>query len=119
LISFFDVLPKGFPFCFIISPPPSFRSQLVIFYSTLLGVFERLLGLGLLECPEALHVCQYVALHVFSGGSGLISSEVIALVAYMGSWGLVTLIIASKFLLYFRSFLLEVIGANNLGSLFF
>jgi len=60
-----------------------------------------------------------VALPISSGGLGLISLQVIALVAYMGSWGLVALIIASKFLFYFRLFLLEVIGASNLGSFFF
>jgi hypothetical protein len=81
----------------LLSPPPSFQNQLVAFDSTWLGIFERLLGLGLLEWPKAFLVHQYVAFHVFSGGLGLISSEVIALVAYMGSWGLVALIIAYKF----------------------
>jgi hypothetical protein len=60
-----------------------------------------------------------MALHVFNGDLRLISSEIIALAAYMGSWGLVTLIIVSKFLLHLCSLLLEVIGASNLGSFLF
>jgi len=43
----------------------------------------------------------------------LISLKVIVLVAYLGSWILVTLVIISKFLLDFCSFLLEAIGVNN------
>jgi hypothetical protein len=49
----------------------------------------------------------------------LISSEVIVPIAYLGSWTLVALVIASKFLLDSHLFLLEAIGASNLGPLLF
>ncbi len=52
-----------------------------------------------------------------NGGLGLIFVESIALVAHLGSWVLVALVIASKFLLNFNLFLLQMIGMNNLGSL--
>jgi hypothetical protein len=52
LVSYFNVLPKSLPFCFVV-PLSSFQNQLVIFYSTLMGVFEGLLGPSSLECPKA------------------------------------------------------------------
>jgi hypothetical protein len=70
------------------------------------GSFERFLGLGSLECFKALRVCWHVAFPIFSGGIRLISLKVIALVIYLGSWTLVTIVIVSKFLL-------EVIGVNS------
>ncbi len=71
-----------------------------------MGIFERLLGSGSLECLEALLVCRHVVLPVCSGGIRLISLKVIVLVAYLGSWTLVTFVITSRFLL-------EVIGVNS------
>jgi hypothetical protein len=54
LISFFDVLPKGLPFCFVFFPPfPSFQSKLIVSNSTFMGVFERLLGPSPLKWPKA------------------------------------------------------------------
>jgi hypothetical protein len=78
-----------------------------------MGIFERLLGQCLLECLKAFLVCQYVVFPIFSGGVRLISSKVIALVAYLGSWALIAPVITSRFLLDFRPFLLEVIGVSN------
>jgi hypothetical protein len=46
---------------------------------------------------------------------GLISLEVITPIAYLKNWALVGPIIASKFLLDFCLFLLEVIDISNLG----
>jgi hypothetical protein len=43
-----DVLPKGLPFYFIAPPFLSFWNYFDIFYSTLMGIFERLLGPNLL-----------------------------------------------------------------------
>ncbi len=56
--------------------------------------------------PQGLYCLVYrqVILPISSGGIRLISSKVIALIAYLGSWALVTFIIASKFLLDFSSF---------------
>ncbi len=56
---------------------------------------------------------------ISSGGVRLISLEVIVLVTYLGSWGLVALVITSKFLLDFCLFLLEAIGVSRLGPLLF
>ncbi len=75
-----------------------FQCQLVSFDSTLIGIFGRLLRLGSLECSEAPLVCQQTFLPISKCGIGLVSMEVIALVMYLGSWGLIALIITSKFL---------------------
>ncbi len=82
-----------------------------------MGIFEKLLGLGSLKCLKAPLVYRQVTLPISSRGIGLISLEVIAQVAYLRSWALVTLVITSKFLLDFRPFLLEAIGAINLGPI--
>jgi hypothetical protein len=44
------------------------------------------------------------------GGVGLISTKVMMLMAYLGSWALVAPIIVIKFFLNYHLFLLEVIG---------
>ncbi len=84
-----------------------------------MGVFERLLGPGSLECFEAPLVCQHVALPISNGGVVLISLKVIAPITYLRSWALVAPIICSKFLLDFCLFLLKVIGVSNLGPFSF
>ncbi len=68
---------------------------------------------------EVFLVCQHMAFLIFSEGVRLISLEVIALVAYIRSWALVTFVIASKFLLDSCPFLLEAIGVSSLGPLLF
>jgi hypothetical protein len=82
-----------------------------------MGVFFKLLGLGSLECPKAPLVHLQVALTIFNGGIRLTSSNVIALATYLGSWALITFVIASRFLLDFRQFWLKATGANSSGSL--
>ncbi len=82
-------------------------------------VFERLLGPSSLECLEALLDCSHAVFPISSGGVRLISLEVITLAIYLGSWALIALVIAFKFLLDFRLFLLEAIGASSLGPLLF
>jgi hypothetical protein len=62
-----------------------------------MGVFEKLLGLGSLECFEAFLVHLHVVFPISSGGIGLIFLEVIALVAYFGSWALGVIVITSMF----------------------
>jgi len=112
LISFRNVSPKGLPFLFVVSPPlPSFKSYFVVFHSTLIGVLEKLLGLGSLEHLEALLILGKWLFHS-DGGRGLTSLEVIALVTYLKSWALIDFIIIFRFLLDSHSFLLEVIGVN-------
>jgi hypothetical protein len=82
-----------------------------------MGVFKKLLGLDSLKCPKALFVHQHVVCPIFSEGIRLIFSKVIILVTCLGSWTLLALVIAFRFLLNFRPFLLEMIGVNNLGPL--
>ncbi len=63
-----------------------------------------------------------MALPISSDDIMFISLEVITPIAYLGSWALIALVIASRFLLDFCLFLLdllELIGANNLGPLLF
>ncbi len=94
---------------------PSFQSQFIVFYSTLMGVFWRLLGSSSLECLKTLIVHHQVVLPISDGGVGLISSKVIIPTTYIENWALVAPIITSKFLLDFCSFLLKVKGVSNLG----
>jgi hypothetical protein len=55
LVSSFNVSPKSFfLFLWVISPFFRFSKLACHFYSTLMGVFERLFGLGSLECLKAL-----------------------------------------------------------------
>jgi hypothetical protein len=49
-----------------------------------MGVFERFLGLGSLECPKVLLVLWHMFFPIFNGGVSLISMEVIVLIAYLG-----------------------------------
>ncbi len=78
--------------------------------------FERLLGLDFLKCLKAPLVCPQVSLPISNDGIGLISTKTIAPIAYLGSWTLVVLVIASRFLLDLRPFLLEAIGVSSSGS---
>jgi hypothetical protein len=110
---------EAFLFVLVLPSLLGFWNQLVIFYSTLMGVFKRLLGLGSLQCPKALLVHRQVALTIFIRGIGLISLNVIALVTYLKSWALVTFVIASRFLLDFHLFLLKAIVVNSSGSFLF
>jgi hypothetical protein len=98
---------------------PSFQSQLVIFYSTLMGVFWRLLHPNSLECHKTPIIYHWVVLSISNGGIRLISSKIITPTTYMGSWVLATPIITSKFLLDFCMFLLKAKGVSNLGLLIF
>jgi hypothetical protein len=54
-----------------------------------------------------------VVLPISSGGVWSISLEVITLIAYLGNWAIIALVITSKFLLDFHQFLLEAIGVSN------
>jgi len=102
-------------FLFVLLFPPSKFSMLIDFLNSIvMGIFIRFLGLDSLKCPNPLFVHQHVALPISSGGTRLISSKVIALVACLGSWALVAFVIISRFLSDFCSFLLEVIGVSNL-----
>ncbi len=60
-----------------------------------------------------------MAFPISNGGVGLISTEAIVPATYLGKWALMAPIIASKFLLDYRLFLLEAIGVNNLRPLLF
>ncbi len=113
LVSSLDVSLKSFAFCFIVLSLLGFQSQFVVFKSTLMEIFERLLGVGSLDCLEVLLVHQQVVLPISSGGVWSISLEVITLIAYLGNWAIIALVITSKFLLDFHQFLLEAIGVSN------
>ncbi len=60
-----------------------------------------------------------VFLPISFGNVGLISSEIIMLTTYLGSWALIALIITLRFLVNFRLFLLEAIRVGNSSSLLF
>jgi hypothetical protein len=52
--------------------------------------------------PRGLFSSLLMVFPIFSGGIWLIFSEVIVLIAYMGSWTLIDLVITSRFLLDFH-----------------
>jgi len=52
-------------------------------------------------------VHRQVALTIFNGGIRLISSNVIGLAIYLGSWALITFVIAFRFLLDSRPFFVK------------
>lgn len=81
-----------------------------------MGVFEKLLGLGSLECPKTLLVHQQVALLISNGGHKVDFFEGHCSSCLFGNWALVAPMIISKFLLDYHMFLLEVIGVNSSKS---
>ncbi len=88
------------PFLFCVSLPlPSFCHQLVFFNSTLMQVFERLLGPSFFEFPEVPLVHRQVLLPISCDGIGFIFEETIVLTTYLRTWVFITLIIAFRFLL--------------------
>jgi hypothetical protein len=103
LLRCFTHRPSFLLCCF--PPPFRFLESICHFFSTLLGIFESLLGASPFECLEAFLVRQHVAFPISSGGIGLISLKVIAIIAYLRSWALITHVKASKFLLNSCSFL--------------
>ncbi len=60
---------------------------------------------------------RQVLIPISSGGVGFIFAKTITLMAFLGSWALVTCVIAFRFLLDSCPFLLEAIRASNSGSL--
>jgi len=111
--------PKAFIFVLLFPVLLGFWNQFIILNLTLMRIFGRFLGSGLLECPMTPLVCCQVPFPIFSGDVRLISLKVIALVTYLGNWVLIAPVITYRFLLDFHSFLLEAISANYLGPLFF
>jgi hypothetical protein len=109
--------PETFFFASLVPPLLGFWSHLIVFYFTLMGIFEKLLGVSPFECFKAFLVCRHVAFPISNGGIGLISSYVIALATYLRNWALVAHVIASRFLLDSCPFLLGAISASNSGSL--
>jgi hypothetical protein len=69
LVSSLDVSPKSLPFCFVASPHP-FQDFEIKNYSTLMGIYERLLGPSSLECFKAPLIHWQVGLPISSGGYG-------------------------------------------------
>jgi hypothetical protein len=76
--------------------------------------FWEILGPKFLDCSQTPLVHRQAPLLISNGGIGLISTKVITLEAYLGSWALVASIIAIKFFLNYYLFLLEVIGLKIL-----
>lgn len=117
LLSSFDVLPISFPFCFIAPPFPCFGSHFVVFYSTMMGVFDRFFGfgfVGMLQGPSCLSTCgsphfQWGHKVDFLEGhcSSCLSRE-LDLSSFCHSF---------QVFIGFRSFLLEVIGMSSLKPL--
>jgi hypothetical protein len=109
-------LHKGLSLLRAFPPLLSFWHQLVSFDLTLIQVFKWLLCPGFFECLKTFLVHQQISLPIFNGGIVLICIKTIVLVTYLGNWALVAHVIVFRLLLNSRPFLLEAIGASNLGS---
>ncbi len=99
--------PKAFLFALLLGPS-RFSKSIHHFLLHPNGSFLEIFGSSSLECPKAPLVCQQVALPISSEGVMLISSEIIALTAYLGSWPLIAPIITFRLLLNFQ--LILVVG---------
>jgi hypothetical protein len=77
-IIFLMFCPKAFIFVSLLPSLLGFHNQFVVFYLTLMRVFEKKLGLSSLECLETILVLRQMAFPIFSGGIRLISSKIIA-----------------------------------------
>ncbi len=107
---------KIFLFVLHVSAPFELSTSICILNSTFMQVFEKLLGPEFFKCLEAPLVCHQVSLPISNVGISFISTKTIASITYVGSWTLVMLIIASRFLLDLCPFLLEAIGMSSSGS---
>lgn len=72
--------------------------------------FEKLLCMGSLECFQVPLVHRQVCFFISNGGLSFIFVKGIVLMAYLGNWALVALVIASRFMLDFHILLLEGIN---------
>jgi hypothetical protein len=96
------------------TPPSSiFTESLISFDYSLLQVFGRLLGLGSFDSPKGLLVHKQTSLLITLNGVKFISTSTIALVAYLGSWVLVVLVITIRFMVDQHPFLLEALTWIN------
>jgi hypothetical protein len=77
--------PKAFIFVSLLPSFLGFHNQFIVFYLTLMKVFEKKLGLNSLECLETHLVFHQVVFPIFNEGVRLISSKIIALITYLGN----------------------------------
>lgn len=84
-------------------PLLNFHCQLTSFDSIIIHVFGRVLGSSFFKCSKAPLVCWQAIIPIYKVRIGFISIETIALMEYLGNWGMVALINTSKLLqdLYF------------------
>jgi hypothetical protein len=86
-----------------------FIELFISFNSSVHKVFGHLLGLGSFDSLEGPLAHKHASLPITFGGIRLMSTSTIAPVAYIGSWALVDLVIAFRFMVYQCPFLLEVL----------
>ncbi len=93
------------------TPPCSnFIESLISFDSSLHKVFGRLLSPRSFDSPKRPLVHKYASFPITFSGIGLISTSTIAPTAYLRSWALVALIIATRFMVDQYPFLLEALN---------
>ncbi len=102
------------------TPPFStFIKFLVFFYSSILQVFGRLLGLGSFDSQEWFLVHKQVFLPIAFSGINFMSITTIAPMSYLKSWAFVASIITVRFMVNQRPFLLEALTWVNNNTFFF
>ncbi len=94
-------------------PFSTFIEYPFFFYSSLLQVFEHILGPRSFDNPKEPLTCTEASLPIIFGGIELTLTSTIALTTYLRSWALVTSIIVIRFMVNQRPFLLEVLAQVN------
>ncbi len=72
-------------------------------------MFGHLLGLGSFDDPEGPLACKQASFLITFGGIRLILTSTMAQVAYLGNWAFVVLVIAIRYMVDQRPFLLEAL----------
>jgi len=91
----------------------TFIKSFISFDSSLLQMFERLLGLGSFNSPKGPLAHKQACLPITFGGIELISTSTIAPTTYLGNWALITIIIIVRFMVDQHPFLVEAVTQIN------
>ncbi len=114
----FGILTHCFVQCpsyFLQCTPSSstFIKYFISFDSSLLQMFERLLGLGSFNSPKGPLAHKQACLPITFSGIELISTSTIAPTTYLGNWVFIALVIIVRFMVDQHPFLVEALTQIN------